>query len=65
MKPDKVFDLYRERVLDTIAGHYASDPAPPVPYWRDPNFQYQGAATHGDSSAFAARQRERARRLAK
>jgi hypothetical protein len=65
MKPDKVFDLYRERVLATIAGHYASDPAPPVPYYLDNSWRYMPAATHGDSQAFAARQRERARRVAK
>ena len=28
--------------------------------WRDPNWKYEPAATHGDPALFAQRQRERA-----
>ena len=34
-------------------------PPAPVPHWLNRNWQYIPAAAHGDSLAFAARQRER------
>jgi hypothetical protein len=67
---DKVFDLIDKRArmeaFDRAYNVPATAPeSTPVASWLNPEWEYLPAASHGDSAAFAARQRERAKRLAK
>lgn len=57
-------DIRHRRVAELLLRNLreVADPEPAVPSWRNANWQYQPSATHGDSTAFAARQRERLRR---
>jgi hypothetical protein len=60
MKADKVYEIVVAKPAPREVGESL-----PVPHWLDSRWQYQPAATHGDSSAFAARQKERAQRIRK
>jgi hypothetical protein len=46
----------RLNVVAALRREIAVRAAPIVPHWRDRAWQYQSAATHGDSTAFRARQ---------
>ena len=70
MSSDRVFDIISrqqrlaafDRAWGVIESH---QPEPPVASVLNPDWQYLPASTHGDVANFAARQRERMRRIAK